>query len=231
MSHLIVSCNVGGSRDALNMIMGLSCQVLLVQEHRVDGAGLPGLQALAASKGWHGVWDQADSKAKHGRSGGTAVLVRMPIQVSRTKTLRRATVACIAWTRTTRLHVASVYGPDSQRRDRVEEGKQLWGELQSYLAEVGSVPWVMGGDWNMEPEEFHSVWNRPAAQVDGDAPTQKHGGNFDWFLHAPKVKTRRDMNIVVPGADHVAVAIKLMGDQAATMGKRLVQPQAVDKEG
>jgi hypothetical protein len=64
LDHLILSCNVGGSRDALVSFMSSDCQVLLVQEHRINGPGLPGMQALAARMGWHGVWDAAVQRWK-----------------------------------------------------------------------------------------------------------------------------------------------------------------------
>jgi hypothetical protein len=204
--------------------------VLLIQEHRIDGPGLPGIQALVAGLGWHGVWAAAEVKAKRGRSGGTAVFVRQPIQTSRAATLERATLACVAWTRTVRIHVGSVYGPDSQRADRLEQGRKLWQGLQSYLSELGSVPWVFGGDWNMEPGELQHVWVRPASQVDCEGPTHKHGGNLDWYLHAPRMRAQGMASVVVPGTDHVSVRLRLPGHQAATLGKRLVQPRSVPPE-
>lgn len=43
--------SVGGSRDALMTAPELEARVLLVQEHRIDGPGLPGVQAAAMGAG------------------------------------------------------------------------------------------------------------------------------------------------------------------------------------
>lgn len=42
-AHLIMTLNVGGSREALINAMETYSRVLLIQEHRVAGPGLPGL--------------------------------------------------------------------------------------------------------------------------------------------------------------------------------------------
>lgn len=73
-AHMVMTLNVGGSREALINAMDVDARILLIQEHRIAGLGLPGIQGLAMSKGWHGVWDAATTNGI-GRSGGTAVLV------------------------------------------------------------------------------------------------------------------------------------------------------------
>lgn len=47
--------NVGGSREGLTLAMDWDVDILLVQEHRMAGPGLPGMQGLAMWMGWHEV--------------------------------------------------------------------------------------------------------------------------------------------------------------------------------
>lgn len=78
----VLTISVGGSREALTLAMETDAEILLIQEHRIAGPGLPGIQGLAMGKGWRGVWDAAQANG-NGRSGGTDVLVRRPDQVMR----------------------------------------------------------------------------------------------------------------------------------------------------
>lgn len=133
-----MTINVGGSRAALTAALGIDAPVLLVQEHRVDGPGLPSAQAAAMGAGWHGVWDQGTANG-NGRSGGTAVPVRRPTQIVRGGRIRRGTVAVICWTRRSRLHVGSVYNAQSTGEQADDMGKNVQG-WQDYLAGLGSGP-------------------------------------------------------------------------------------------
>jgi hypothetical protein len=154
--HLITTINVGGSRTALLHALHQPGMVLLLQEHRQLGPGLQGLQFLARQEGWHGLWDPATTSGDQGRSGGTAVLVRRPLQIHRGQQLDRCTHASIPWTRTQRLHLVSVYGPPSTDPQRDLIRTRLYHQLQELLAVVGRVPWLFGGDWNVSPTDFSS---------------------------------------------------------------------------
>lgn len=105
--HNVTTINVGGkSREALLNAMDRKSQVNLIQEHRIAGPGLIGVQATAMAKGWHGVWDIAETNGV-GRSGGTAAPVKRPVQIFRGADIPRATVAVICWTRESRAHFIS----------------------------------------------------------------------------------------------------------------------------
>lgn len=104
--HAILTLNVGGSREALILVMETDVDLLLFQEHRIAGPHLPGIQGLAMGKGWYGVWGAATSNG-NGRSCGMAVLARRPVQIMRGGRMRRGTIAVIAWPRRSRLQVAS----------------------------------------------------------------------------------------------------------------------------
>lgn len=107
-ARVVMTLNVGGSREALIAAMETEAHVLVFQEHRVAGPGLPGLQGVDMEKGWHGVWDAAWANG-NGRSGGTAVLVRRPVHIFRGGRLDRGTKAVVSWTRRSRIHLMSVY--------------------------------------------------------------------------------------------------------------------------
>lgn len=57
-------------------------EILLIEEHRMAGPGLPGIQWMAMGKGWHGVWDATRANGNGRSSGGTAVLVREPLRIA-----------------------------------------------------------------------------------------------------------------------------------------------------
>lgn len=106
--HVVRTINVGGSREALINAMETAARILLVEEHRAAGAGLPGLQGLAMGKGRQCVWDAAKANG-NGRSGGTAELVRRPAQIMRGVCIVTGTRAVISWMRRNRVHVASIH--------------------------------------------------------------------------------------------------------------------------
>ena len=154
--HLITTLNVGGSRTALLHALHQPGMILLIQEHRHLGPGLQGLQLMARQAGWHGLWDPALSNGDQGRSGGTAVLIRRPLQIHRGTTLDRCTHGIVPWTRTQRLHLFSVYGPPCTAPQADETRRCLLDQLQETLAGIGGVPWLIGGDWNITPPGFPS---------------------------------------------------------------------------
>lgn len=45
-NHPVLTLNVGGSREALINAMDMDVKILLIQEHRIAGPGLPGIQGL-----------------------------------------------------------------------------------------------------------------------------------------------------------------------------------------
>lgn len=48
-----MTINLRGSREMFFLAMETEADILLIQEHRVAGPGLPVLQAAAKGKGWH----------------------------------------------------------------------------------------------------------------------------------------------------------------------------------
>ena len=229
-SHIVVTLNIGGSREALCNALLLPHPIILIQEHRTLGASIPGLQNLVAAFGWHGVWDPATTDHKHGRSGGTAILVRKPLAIFRREAPNRCTAATVQWTRKTALHLLSVYGTHHTHLGAEEQNAQLLDSLQSYLAGLGRVPWIIGGDWNLEPQEVRPTWGRGGTYHTPQVPTQTFGKIIDWFLTSPILQPTVPDTQCLPGTDHAAVLLTLPGDIPSTLGWRLAQPTALDRE-
>ena len=226
----ILTVNVGGSKEALANALQADAHILLLQEHRLLGADIPGAQALASKVGWHGVWDEATKTFAKGRSGGTAVLARQPLTIHRGPRVKRATLAAVAWTRRTYIHVGSIYGAHAGHPSREEENHRLNSDLQSHLAAIGRVPWIFGGDWNMDPSLFHLGWAKGGIITHLDSPTHRLGGNLDWYLHSFWLRTGRATGHVIAGTDHTGVTVSLRADHHETLGYRLVTPTGFDAD-
>ena len=208
----------------------VDAHILLIQEHKLLGPDIPGAQGLAAKAGWRSVWDEATKTFAKGRSGGTAVLVRQPLTIHRGPKIKRATLAAVAWTRRTYIHVGSIYRPHLGNPTREEDNHRLYTELQSHLAAIGRVPWIFGGDWNMDPSFFQQGWAKGGSIAHTGGPTYRQGGNLDWFLHSYYLRTGRPTGQVIPGTDHSGVSISLRANQNDTLGFRMVAPAGFDPE-
>ena len=210
-SHLIHTINLGGSREALQHALQLPGQVLLLQEHRHSGPALPALQGLARQAGWHGIWVAATTHKHCGRSGGMSVLVRIPLQVHRGAELAKCTAAIVPWSRTARLHVLSVYGYTRSNPEYQCGSSRLQADVQTYIAGLGNVPWLIGGDWNFEHPDIPSFWSRPHLVVPPLAPTQKFGRILVWFMTGRTVPSVFHTTQLIPGTAYVAASLRLRG--------------------
>ena len=157
-------------------------------------------------------------------------MVRIPLQIHRGDPVARCTVAIVPWTRITRLHLVSVYGVNRSSPDFHTGNSRLHAELQTYLAGLGNVPWVLGGDWNIEPAELPSLWQRNHVLRAPSGPTHKSGRVLDWFLSGLTVPSTFHNTQIIPGTDHVAVALRLRGALRSTLGFRARQPQGISLE-
>eukprot|EP00972_Heterocapsa_arctica_P111827 16428295-Heterocapsa_arctica.AAC.1 len=54
------------------------------------------------------------------------------------------------------MHIICIYGLDTgQTNPTPEEGNQVFrSRISEHLAKLGRVPWVIGGDWSLEPGTF-----------------------------------------------------------------------------
>ena len=190
----------------------------------------PPAKGLLAAPADTALGTQLSHKKHAGRSGGTAVLVRTPLQIHRGDPVARCTVAIVPWTRTTRLHLVSVYGVNRSSPDFHTGNSRLQAVLQIYLAGLRNFPWVLGGDWNIELAELPAFWQRRHILRAPPGPTQKFGRVLDWFLTGPTVPSTLHNTQIIPGTDHVAVALRLRGALRSTLGFRARQPQGISLE-
>ena len=144
--------------------------------------------------------------------------------------MHKATTAIIPWTRHTAMHTIAVYGAHRVHTDRqAENGKRL-DQVQEHLAVIGRVPWICVGDWNMEPTEFAHMLNRAGVIKHTGGPTHQFGANLDWFLISPGLQLTTPKAQPIPGTDHVSIWATVPGDQATTLGHRLVSPRGFNPQ-
>ena len=158
------------------------------------------------------------------------MLARQPLSTHRGPRVKRATLAAVTWTRRTYLHVGSIYCAHVGHPAREEENQRLSSDLQSHLAAIGRVPWIFGGDWNMDPSVFHLGWAKGGTITHTDSPTHRLGGNLDWYLHSHWLRVGRAIGQVIAGTDHTGVTVSLRADQHDTLGYRLVTPAGFNAE-
>eukprot|EP00972_Heterocapsa_arctica_P091229 13461404-Heterocapsa_arctica.AAC.1 len=73
---------------------------------------------------------------------------------------------------------------DKQGQHYFQKGNTtLRDRLGRYFTQIGRVPWIIGGDWNMEPGTcIIEGTNRAAAYIDPGAPTCHTGNTLDWYM-------------------------------------------------
>eukprot|EP00972_Heterocapsa_arctica_P097411 14370576-Heterocapsa_arctica.AAC.1 len=87
--------------------------------------------------------------------------------------------ASIGWGRKKTAHIMCIDGLDTgQTNPPPEEGnKLLRARISEHLAKIGRVPWIIGGDWNLEPGTFTlENTNAKAAYVDPGSHTYRRDG-------------------------------------------------------
>eukprot|EP00972_Heterocapsa_arctica_P096272 14204010-Heterocapsa_arctica.AAC.1 len=62
--------------------------------------------------------------------------------------------AIIGWGGGKSIHIMSIYGHDTGQTNNEDGNQVLRGRVGRHLAAIGRVPWVVGGDWNLQPGEF-----------------------------------------------------------------------------
>lgn len=84
----------------------------------------------------------------------------------------RGTIAFIGWTRRSRLHVASIYNGHEGDAGHEENSSGIREKWQAYLAEIASVPWILGetGTWN----QGKLITTGTAAKTDSSIWEQQH---------------------------------------------------------
>ena len=179
----VITVNVSGSKEQLRAVLGMKVDIVLVQEHWAHGHKLGSWKSMAAAEGWHGVWTNAEVKATSA-SGGVAILCRrarpiFPIEATQEPRLGGAVVS---WTRRTKLHLYSIYGYDSGKQNCDIHNRALHRRFGEEVCRIGRVPWIAGGDWNVEPDSINLGHYRGVNIRTLGEPTTDSGSNLDWFL-------------------------------------------------
>eukprot|EP00971_Amphidinium_carterae_P305385 6068831-Amphidinium_carterae.1 len=94
------------------------------------------------------------------------------------------------------IHVFNVYGYDVSYPDACEMNRSILDEMLPHVHALRDHPYVIGGDWNFEPDEFpiplateDTVVRPPSDNLptspftDGD-----QGRKLDWFLISPHMR-------------------------------------------
>lgn len=94
------------------------------------------------------------------------------------------------------------------------------------------MPWIIGGDWNFEPESIAEHWVTvlEAHVADTKRPSQKLGRNLDWYVASKRMFIRAIGTEVIPGKDHVGVTLTLWTSGHGTLGQRMQSPTPLPAE-
>lgn len=71
------------------------------------------------------------------------------------------------------------------------------------------MPWLVGGDWNFERDQFRDWWDlgNAAQVIDTEWPTQMLGTSFDCNVGSFHFPVRTLDTVVSPGTDHVGATL------------------------
>ena len=136
------------------------------------GFGLPPL--LPRVIAWHAVAVSPFSPPSH-------ILITQGVDAPSHRHLHAYT----QWARKRSLHLFNVYAYGASYPDRLEQNAAIYQRVQAELAQLGRVPWILGGDFNQGPTEDLSGWSRPARVAAPLQPTHDFGRALEWFLHSP----------------------------------------------
>ena len=227
-STTLLTVNVSGSKDAMCWALRQKVQVVLLQEHKAVPKLLGAWQACARRAGWHGVWTPALETDKQGRSGGVATLVPIgcPIFAPNGTSGPRWLHVSIPWTRSKALQVGNIYGYDVGQPDAVKCNRALHHEILQVLFLLGRTPWVIGGDWNLAPDQVALPLFAGGAAIDPGLPTVDAGSTLDWFLAGPCMRDLAISRVLTaaPIAVHRPVTLGLQAVQQMDLGKCVVVP-------
>ena len=127
----------------------------------------------------------------------------------------------IPWTRSKALQVGNIYGYDVGQPDAVKCNRVLHHEILQVLFLLGRTPWIIGGDWNLAPDQVALPLFAGGAAIDPGLPTVDTGSTLDWFLAGPCM---RDLAI-----SRVLTAAPIAVDRPVTLGLQAVQQMDLGK--
>eukprot|EP00971_Amphidinium_carterae_P136277 2700212-Amphidinium_carterae.3 len=116
------------------------------------------------------------------------------------------------------LHVFNVYGYDDSYPDACEWNRSILDEMLPHVHSLRDHPYVIGGDWNFEPDEFPiplargDTVVRPPSDNKPTSPYTKgeQGRQIDWFLISPHMRDSVGAEYRLESQpDHYAVGLTL----------------------
>eukprot|EP00971_Amphidinium_carterae_P317819 6318007-Amphidinium_carterae.1 len=135
------------------------------------------------------------------------------------------------------LHIFNVYGYDESYPDSCEWNRSILDELLPHVHSLRDHPYVIGGDWNFEPDEFpiplargDTVVRPPSANLPTSPYTKgETGRQINWFLISPHMRDSAGAEYRLESQpDHYAVGLTLTGSWIPqTFLKKVKAPPAV----
>ena len=180
------TCNAGGWRGTAGVLTRNSADIVVAQEIKIRAdARLHSTSRQMWRKGWSTHIQPSLATAANGSSGGTAVATKRGVgMTSHTIAddyLHRIASTWIAGVAKGGIHVVSVY-----LKDMEGIGGTNTAVLEQLAAHVKTLrgPWVIGGDWNLEPKALRDAgWLDMigGAVAAPDAPTC-NGKVYDFWI-------------------------------------------------
>ncbi len=221
---------------AADHLQATSADILLVQEARRRGAKRKAAERQARQKKWAMALTDANLTSSGRCSGGVGVGVRSYIGIAGGTTHR----GCGSWSaRYTRrwigcvcrggLHVASIWPIPSVGLS--EENLQL---LQEVAEDLGSLtgPWVVGGDWNLTPQQLAaSGWlGLVGGVVCAPAKPTCNGSVYDYFVVAEGFADAVLGAVVIGDAEyspHTGVRLYITAAARSIMKRVVTAPKSI----
>ena len=176
--------------------MAQDTDVWFIQEHRMPQHRLRDARAAAQRAGWRAHFAATGpAPARGGASGGVAIMVRRPLG-SRTiawpeaeeQHARGRLVACThPCGRGQQIVAISIYGVVHAG---VAGNTDLLRTLFQFIYRLRHGAWIIGGDWNLTPEELMSFGLARASRGRIQSPGRQDSGEcreIDYFLVGPAV--------------------------------------------
>ena len=229
----IDTVNASSFQSAVNaVVLRTSADIVLLQEHRL----LQGQDAQARSRGWKShlppAWPTAAGRASAGvgimACGGIGLAPHadaVPHEYS-----PRIAAAWVGGVIRGGIHCVSVYLRDSEGLS--EANLAILTQLAALLRSL-SGPWVVGGDWNIQPQQLQeSRWlDLVRGTIHATSQPTCHQSTYDFFVVSATIShsVLTVQRITDAGlSPHSPVRLLLRGDARRPMVRRLVRPPRIE---
>jgi hypothetical protein len=187
-------------------------EILMLQETRLAKKQIRGAKSAASRQGFHAVFAPAMKSIHKGQNlGGVGVMVKEPRKVKQVFPPEGTTHfekgrwihAVTEGQSGAGLHIFSIYGYDTGKKDHDRLNMELDQEVFGAIAALNGAAWIAGGDWNRTPEMIaESGATEPVGgfiapgreQVETCVPEKGEHRVLDFFILGPGI---RDVNTKV----------------------------------